>query len=113
MMLYVNFIRRDGCKVERGYIAGKPSKDFPQTSTPFIVCKIDPSILQEGDLSDDSIRLNFAKLQKPNTIKQVTDEEGTINTVTVYDYFDPNGRSSEEEAPLIDFTDVIRGGDNG
>ncbi len=107
--MFVCFIRKDGCKVSRGYIAGKPSKDFPQTSEPFIVCKIDPSILQEGDLSDDSIRLNFSKLQKPNTTEEVTDEEGVVHTVDVYDYFDPNGRSSEVGAPVINFNDVIRG----
>ncbi len=111
--LYVNFIRKDGLKVARGYIAGVPSAEFPASPENLIVCRVDPSILREGDLADDSIHLNFEKLQKPDTTKEVEDVEGNTHTVTVYDYFDINGRSSEAEAPLIDFTDVIRGGDNG
>ena len=79
---------------------------FPSYSEPFIICKVDESILTEDILVNDKICLKLDQLQKPNTTKEVTSEEGNTHTVTVYDYYDINGRSSEQEAPLITTEDV-------
>lgn len=109
---YVCFVRGYGNNQDRGEIAGLPNDNFPLTSEPFIVCRVDESILTEDLLRDDKIRLNLEKLQKPNSTKEIVDEDGTPHTVPDYDYFDVDGRSSEEESPVIDLNDVIQGGEH-
>jgi len=103
---YVLFVRGTGKYQKRGEIAGLPLDRFPPTSEPFIVVKVDESILTEDLLTNGNIALKLVKLQKPNTTEEITDEDGNPQTVTVYDYYDINGRSSEAEAPVITLDDV-------
>ena len=103
---YVLFVRQNGRNQNRGEIAGLPLDKFPAYSEPFIVCKVDASVLTEDLLTNDKVSLKLSQLQKPNTTKAVTDDEGNTNTVTVYDYYDIDGRSSEAECPVITLNDV-------
>jgi hypothetical protein len=108
--VYVLFIRDDSEEEpknqRRGFIAGKPSDKFPVYHDPFIVCKVDPSIITNDMLVDDTICLKLDKLQTQNTTKPVENENGEVVDVVVYDYFDKNGRSSEECCPVITLDDV-------
>ena len=103
---YVCFIRQNGRNQNRGEIAGLPLDKFPTYSEPFIVCKVDEAILTADLLTNDKVSLKLDQLQKPNTTKVVTDDEGNTNTVTVYDYYDIAGRSTEEKCPVITINDV-------
>jgi hypothetical protein len=109
--LYTLFIRDDNGvpqNQQRGFIAGLVP-EFPIDSKMFIVCKVDPAILTEVDLTDDTICLDLATLCKkfPNSTKEVELEDGSMFPVAVFGYFDVKGRSSEEECPIITFADCL------
>lgn len=112
--VYCLFIRDDSddCpkNQRRGYIAGRPKEVYPYYDTPFIVVRVDRSIIKDQMLVDDTIRLNLEKLQKPNTTEEYVDENGDTQTRIVYDYFHAKGKSSEKDCPVITLADVIIGG---
>lgn len=110
--LYALFIRDDKWRKQnqqRGFIAGKPVTEFPVYSDPFIVCKIDPAILSESVLNDDTICLDLATLCEkfPPTTETYVDEDGSEQPRIIAGYFDIDGRSSEKECPVITFDDCL------
>ena len=107
--VYVCFIRKNGLNNIRGEIAGKPRVSFPPSNKNLIVCKIDSSLITADITRHRSAMLKLSKLQKPNTVKVITDENGDNHAITVYDYFDQEGRSSEEDCPAITLDDVELG----
>jgi len=97
---YALFIRKNQLNRKRGELAGI-LPEFPKSPESFIVCKVADGVLVGGN-----VRLKLEELQKPNTTKEVTDEDGNTHTITIYDYYDINGRSSGQEAPVITLEDV-------
>jgi len=108
MEKYVCFMRKEGHRQERGFIADKPLNKYPQDVKHFIVCKIDEEILTEDMILDDTICLKLEELiiKYPNTNKIVIDENGEDVITDVFGYFDANGHSSKEECPTITLEDV-------
>ncbi len=113
MIKSVPFMRVEGRLVPQFKIAQPMLFDTSKWSDTrnFILCKIEEANLPVEMHHNKNIKLKIDQLQAryPDTTEEYVDEEGNTHTVDVYDYFDPNGRSSEAEAPVIDFNDVIRG----
>ena len=105
-------MRVDG-RQKRGYIADVPNNLPCSYVDPFIICQTDESNISIDLLTDDTVRLDLDKLmaKHPNTTEEYTDENGDIQTRTVYGYFHEQGKSVVENCPVITLDDIIRGGE--
>jgi len=83
-MSYACFIRQDGCKKQRGELAGVVD-NYPYDDRSFIVCQVDESVFAGGKTM---LKLDALVKKYPNSTEQVLDEDGVSRTVDVFGYFD-------------------------
>ena len=101
-MVNTYFIRQEGRRLPRGYVADIPNNFECSYIKPFIIVSIDEETIPSGLLINNSIQLKLDQLMAryPDSTEQYTviDEDGNeeIKTRIVYGYFDKLGNSTVE-----------------
>lgn len=112
-MINVYFIRDNGKRQQRGYIADVPYNGVCNYTKPFIIIQVDESTIPEEWLNDNTIHLDLDKLMNdyPNKIEEYVDEDGEVHEKVIYGYFHEHGNSVCVDAPIITINNVLRGKD--
>ena len=106
-LVTVCFIRDNGRRVARGFVADVPFNCEIAYTKPFIVVQVDAATIPAGIMNNNTVRLKLDSLmeQYPRTEVTYADEDGNEHTRTIEGYFNIAGRSAKPY-PVITMGDV-------
>ena len=103
----VCFIRDNGRRVARGFVADVPFNCEIAYTKPFIVVQVDAATIPTEIMNNNTVQLKLDSLmeQYPSTEETYTDEEGEEHTSTIEGFFNIAGISAKPY-PIITMGDV-------